>query len=33
MNIHTYQSNSGRDCIKEYIDSLTEEEQIDACIS
>lgn len=30
MNIHTYQSNSGRDCIREYIDSLTESEQIDA---
>lgn len=30
MNIHTYQSSSGRDIIKDYIDSLTEEEQVDA---
>lgn len=30
MNIHTYLSTSGRDIIKEYMDSLTEEEQIDA---
>lgn len=30
MNIHTYQSTSGRDCIREYIDSLTEPEQVDA---
>ena len=30
MNIHTYQSASGRDLIREYIDTLTEPEQIDA---
>ena len=30
MNIHTYQSSSGRDLIREYIDTLTESEQIDA---
>ncbi len=30
MNIHTYQSASGRDLIREYIDTLTELEQIDA---
>ena len=30
MNIHTYQSSSGRDLIREYIDSLTEKEQVDA---
>ena len=30
MNIHTYTSASGRDVIKEYIDSLAEDEQIDA---
>ena len=30
MNIHTYQSASGRDLVREYIDTLTEPEQIDA---
>ena len=30
MNIHTYQSASGRDLIRAYIDTLTETEQIDA---
>lgn len=30
MKIHTYQSSSGRDFIREYIDSLTDAEQIDA---
>ena len=30
MNIHTYQPASGRDLIREYIDTLTEPEQIDA---
>ena len=30
MKIHTYQSSSGRDLIREYIDSLTDAEQIDA---
>ena len=30
MNIHTYQSSSGRDLIREYIDTLTGPEQIDA---
>lgn len=28
--VHTYRSKSGRDCIKEYIDSLTVPEQVDA---
>ncbi len=30
MNIHTYTTSSGRDLILEYINSLTEEEQVDA---
>ena len=30
MNIHTYTSSSGRDLIAEYIDCLTEAEQVDA---
>lgn len=30
MIIHKYQTDSGRDLIMEYIDSLTEEERIDA---
>lgn len=30
MNIHTYQSASGRDLIRAYIDTLTEPEQVDA---
>lgn len=30
MKIHTYHSNSGRDRIMEYIDTLPETEQIDA---
>ena len=30
MNIHTYQSSSGRDLIREYIDTLTQSEQVDA---
>lgn len=30
MNIHTYQSTSGRDLIGEYIETLTEQEQVDA---
>lgn len=30
MQIHTYRSKSGRDLISEYINSLTETEQVDA---
>lgn len=30
MRIHNYQSDSGRDLIMEYIDSLTEDERVDA---
>ena len=30
MRIHNYQSDSGRDLIMEYIDSLTEDERADA---
>ena len=30
MQIHTYQSSSGRDTIGEYIESLTEAEKVDA---
>ena len=30
MKIHTYRSVSGRDLITEYIDTLTEVEQVDA---
>jgi len=30
MKIHTYQSAAGRDLIAEYIDTLSEKEQIDA---
>lgn len=30
MHLHTYKSNSGRDLILEYIDSLTIPEQVDA---
>ncbi|MDD3222288.1 MAG: hypothetical protein EOM34_11800 [Clostridia bacterium] len=30
MKIHNYTSNSGRDLIFEYIESLTEKEQVDA---
>lgn len=30
MNLHTYRSSSERDLIMEYIDSLTEAEQVDA---
>ena len=30
MRIHTYQSVSGRDLIVEYINTLTEDEQVDA---
>lgn len=30
MNIHTYESASGKDLIKKYIDGLTKPEQVDA---
>lgn len=30
MNVHSYTSSSGRDLIMDYINSLTEDEQIDA---
>lgn len=30
MNIHRYQTTSGRDLIKEYIDGLSESERVDA---
>ena len=30
MRVHNYQSDSGRDLIMEYIDSLTEDERVDA---
>lgn len=30
MNVHSYTSSSGRDLIMDYINSLTEDEQVDA---